>query len=103
MASLPDDSDAPAEEQLTYRLSPGMAEAFSAGNFVGFLSWHPDGTIAFVSVNARFRRRGIATALFRLASSQLQLRHSPRLTSEGKLWSDALGDSNASEGAVHPH
>ncbi len=76
---------------LRYRVSEGIAEAFQGDHFLGFLSWHGDGTVAMVSVAEPFRRRGVATELFRLALEKNPgLTHSGRLTEEGRFWIDSL-------------
>jgi ribosomal protein S18 acetylase RimI-like enzyme len=79
-----------SQEPVVYRKSAGIVEAFVSGAFAGFITWHPDGTVAMVSVLERFRRRGIATELYRLASSEEKLTHSSRLTEDGERWIASL-------------
>lgn len=84
-------TDDPLNPPLSYRVSEGIAEAFQGERFVGFLSWHGDGTVAIVSVAEPFRRRGVATELFRLALEENPgLTHSGKLTEDGRLWIGSL-------------
>jgi len=77
--------------KFSYKVNSGIVECFLDKKFVGFLSWHSDGTIAMVSVSEAFQRQGVASEMFRLAKEiNPDLHHSKRLTTQGSSWSVTL-------------
>ena len=60
-------------------------------NGIGRISWHADGEIGTITVDGRFRRRGLATELLRRAREvNPDIHHSRRLTDMGRAWSQAV-------------
>lgn len=81
---------------LRIDVEPNNAVAFLDDKFVGFLSWHDDGCIAHVSVLEAYRNQGIATRLFEASRNVCRfLHHSDRLTDDGALWVESLGNAGA--------
>jgi len=78
---------------------PATILAFRRGLVVGHLEWDisSDGGIVYIEVRQEWRRRGIATALFRVATETSEVRGwpHPRFTQErtadGDGWATFLG------------
>lgn len=80
---------------FSYRISQGIVECFTGDAFVGFLSWHTNGVIAFLSVREQWRGLGVARKMFELANEQCpDLQHSTRLTDDGARWVQKLSQEN---------
>ena len=79
--------------QFKYEEHPFVhyVEASSQGEPVGGIEWHKKtGQIQQVTVKESHRRKGVATALLNHAQTIAPVKHSKKLTPEGRSWKKSL-------------
>jgi GNAT superfamily N-acetyltransferase len=72
--------------------------AIELGEGLAYLDWEPSGELYYIKVPVEYRRRGIATRLWKSAqqyalhSGLPALSHSQYRTKEGDAWAQSLGE-----------
>jgi ribosomal protein S18 acetylase RimI-like enzyme len=62
-------------------------------NCVATFQWFDDtGEIDKVRVEPKYRRKGIATGLLRIANTYMPIKHSAYRSPEGNIWAESTGD-----------